>query len=33
MYHVISLKQTRSIKNVNLKAAKKVVVVLVHCEE
>jgi len=33
MYHVICLKQTRSIKNVTLKAAKNVVGVAVYLEE
>ena len=33
MYHVIDLKQTRGIKNVTLKAAKKFVGVAVYWEE
>ena len=33
MYRVIGLKQTRSIKNVSLKAAKKLVGVVVYWEE
>ena len=33
MYHVIGLKQTRGIKNVTLKAAKKFVGVVIYWEE
>ena len=33
MYHVIGLKQTRGIKNVTLKAAKKFVGVAVYWDE
>ena len=33
MYHVIDLKQTRGIKNVALKEAKKIVGVAVYWEE
>ena len=33
MYHMIELKQTRGIKNVSLKEAKKLVGVVVYWEE
>ena len=33
MYHVIGLKQSRGIKNVALKGAKKIVAVMVYWEE